>query len=164
MDVVDEYLHGVPAAPLQPYIPWYSGYQQRGLAPGEHRGLPSPWVTLIFTLDEPMVAAALPEGAPGGSYDTYLGGLHRTPALLVHNGAQSASRSPCPHSAAAASSGYRGGELAGQNLSAEDVLGRVRGGCGNACGRPRAGPGVSRCWITSSSIGSPNEELIRRTR
>ncbi len=124
MDVVDEYLHGVPAAPLQPYIPWYSGYQQRGLAPGEHRGLPSPWVTLIFTLDEPMVAAALPEGAPGGSYDTYLGGLHRTPALLVHNGAQSGVQIALSPLGCRRLLGLPGGELAGQNLSAEDVLGR----------------------------------------
>ena len=138
VDVVDEYVHGAPALPLRPYIPWYSGYRQRGVAPGQHRGLPSPWVTLIFTLDEPMVAAALPEGQPGGSYDTYLGGLHRTPALIVHNGAQCGVQIALSPLGCRRLLGLPGGELAGQNLTAEDVLGH------------RAGPVRERLWAATS--------------
>ena len=81
---------GAPAEPLRPYVAWYAGYRQRGLAPARHRGLPSPYLTLIFTLDEPMTMAAHPDpGQPPGEFGTLLGGLHCTPALIAHEGAQS---------------------------------------------------------------------------
>ncbi len=125
MEVVDEYRHGAPAAALRPFIPWYSGYRQRGLAPGTHRGLPSPWLTLIFTLDEPMTAAALPDGRPGGSYDTYIGGLHRSPAVIVHQGAQSGVQVPLSPLGCRYLLGLPGGQLAGENLTVDDLLGRA---------------------------------------
>lgn len=39
----------------------YTGYRQRGVPPARHRGLPSPFLTLIFTLDEPLVLLAHPD-------------------------------------------------------------------------------------------------------
>ena len=45
------------ALALRPYVAWYSGYRQVGGLPGRHRGLPSPYVTLIVTLDEPIEVA-----------------------------------------------------------------------------------------------------------
>jgi hypothetical protein len=40
------------------------GYESERERPGDHRGLPSPFLTFIVTLDEPIVLA---EGAPSGS-------------------------------------------------------------------------------------------------
>ncbi len=51
--LVDEHPLTRPAPPLRPYVSSYAGYRQAGVPPGRHRGLPSPRLTLIFTLDEP---------------------------------------------------------------------------------------------------------------
>lgn len=40
-------------------LAFYSGYRQAGGAPGRHRGLPSPDVTFIVTLDDPLMQVAL---------------------------------------------------------------------------------------------------------
>jgi AraC-like DNA-binding protein len=88
--VVDEYVQARPCAALRPFVAFYSGYRQHGIAPGRHRGLPSPYLTLIFTLDDPLVVAAHPDPAQaGGEFDTLLGGLHLAPALITHPGRQS---------------------------------------------------------------------------
>ena len=80
---VNEHLLARPSPALRQYVAHYSGYRQRGVAPGRHRGLPSPYLTLILTLDEPLVVAAHPDRrqAPG-RYDALVGGLHVTPALM----------------------------------------------------------------------------------
>lgn len=77
---VDEYLQARPAPALRPYVAWYSGYRQAGVAPGTHRGLPSPYLTLIFTMEDPLVVAAHPDPrqAPG-RYAALVGGLHLAP-------------------------------------------------------------------------------------
>lgn len=79
-----------PAPGLRPYVASYVGYRQHGLAPAVHRGLPSLHLTLILTLDEPLVVAAHPDPrqAPG-RFDSLLGGLHLAPALITHDGSQS---------------------------------------------------------------------------
>src|SRR6266702_230786 len=85
---VDEHCRYVPAEPLRRYVAWYTGYRQRGLPPARHRGLPSPFLTLIFTLDEPLTIEAHPDpGQPPGEFGTLLGGLHSVPALITHAGA-----------------------------------------------------------------------------
>ncbi|MGW2544008.1 DUF6597 domain-containing transcriptional factor, partial [Kitasatospora sp. NPDC001574] len=89
-DVVDEAVRARPATALRPYVAWYSGYRQRGLAPALHRGLPSPYLTFILTLDEPLTMAGHPDPAqPPGSFTTLVGGLHTAPALITHDGRQS---------------------------------------------------------------------------
>ena len=47
-----------PPPALRPLVAWYSGYRQAGLSPARHRGLPSPYLTLIVTLDDPLTIAA----------------------------------------------------------------------------------------------------------
>ena len=58
---IDEHCRWRPAEPLRPLVAHYTGYRQRGVPPALHRGLPSPFLTLIFTLDEPMVLLAHPD-------------------------------------------------------------------------------------------------------
>ncbi|WP_245231783.1 helix-turn-helix transcriptional regulator [Streptomyces novaecaesareae] len=123
---LDEAVRARPATTLRPYVAWYSGYRQRGLAPAVHRGLPSPYLTFILTLDEPLVIAGHPDPAqPPGSYPTLLGGLHTAPALITHEGAQSGVQIAVHPLAARALFGLPAGELAGIDVPAEEVLGRL---------------------------------------
>ncbi|WP_406194308.1 helix-turn-helix domain-containing protein [Kitasatospora sp. NBC_01560] len=121
---VDEAVRARPATALRPYVAWYSGYRQRGVAPAVHRGLPSPYLTFILTLDEPLTMAGHPDPAQaGGDYPTLLGGLHTSPALITHDGRQSGVQIAVHPLAARALFGLPAGELAGLDVPAEAVLG-----------------------------------------
>ncbi|WP_026239974.1 helix-turn-helix domain-containing protein [Parafrankia discariae] len=148
--VVDEYVRAAPVPALRPYIAWYSGYRQRGLAPALHRGLPSPYLTLIFTLDEPLTVVGHPDPrqAPGG-YDTLLGGLHTSPALIAHDGAQSGVQVALRPLGARALLGLPAGELAQHDLPADAVLGRV---CEEARERMRAASGWAGTFAVLDDI------------
>ncbi len=61
--MVDEHRRWIPSEPLRRYVAWYTGYRQRGVPPARHRGLPSPYLTMIFTLDEPLTIEAHPTPA-----------------------------------------------------------------------------------------------------
>ncbi|MFJ9608114.1 helix-turn-helix domain-containing protein [Kitasatospora sp. NPDC101176] len=123
---VDEAVRARPATALRPYVAWYSGYRQRGVPPAVHRGLPSPYLTFILTLDEPLVVAGHPDPAqPPGTYPTLLGGLHTGPALITHDGRQSGVQIAVHPLAARALFGLPAGELAGIDVPAEQVLGRL---------------------------------------
>jgi AraC-like DNA-binding protein len=78
-----------PHPALRPYVAAVVGYRQEGMAPGLHRGLPSPFLTLIVTVDEPLeIAAQVDPTRPPDRYDALLGGLHTRPALIAHQGRQ----------------------------------------------------------------------------
>jgi AraC-like DNA-binding protein len=124
--VIDEHVRQAPAMPLRPYVAWYTGYRQRGVAPTVHRGLPSPGLTLIFTLDEPLFVAAHPDPrqAPG-RFTTLIGGLHTSPALITHQGAQSGIQVALGPLGSRLLFGLPAGELAEIDVPADDVLGPV---------------------------------------
>ena len=125
---VSESARAAPAAPLRGLIGWYSGYRQQGMPPARHRGLPSPYLTLIITLDDPLTVARHPDPADRpGDYRTLVGGLHTTPALITHPGRQSGVQVQLSPLGARALLGLPAGELAGRDLAADDVLGRVAG-------------------------------------
>jgi AraC-like DNA-binding protein len=122
--VVDEYELARPAPALRGRVAFYSGYQQRGVPPGRHRGLPSPYLTLIFTMDEPLVVAAHPDpGQAPGSYDALLGGLHRHPATITHDGNQSGVQVALHPLGCRALLGLPAGELADRDVDPAAVLG-----------------------------------------
>ncbi len=137
--VVDEHHRYRPGEPLRRYVAWYTGYRQRGIAPARHRGLPSPYLTMIVTLDEPLSIEAHPDpGQPPGEFGTLLGGLHSSPALIRHDGAQSGIQLALKPPGVRALLGLPAGELADIDVPAEAVLGgvcaelreRVRGASG----------------------------------
>jgi AraC-like DNA-binding protein len=137
--VVDEHHRYRPGEPLRRYVAWYTGYRQRGVPPARHRGLPSPYLTMIFTLDEPLCIEAHPDpGQPPGEFGTLLGGLHSAPALIRHGGAQSGIQLALKPPGVRGLLGLPAGELAGLDVPAEAVLGgvcaelreRVRGASG----------------------------------
>ncbi|HEY6792051.1 MAG TPA: DUF6597 domain-containing transcriptional factor, partial [Trebonia sp.] len=88
--MIDEHAVYQPGAALRPFVTRCNGYRQAGIEPTAHRGLPSPWLTMIITLDEPLVIARHPDPRqPASTHDFLLGGLHTTPALITHEGSQS---------------------------------------------------------------------------
>ncbi|WP_229072537.1 helix-turn-helix domain-containing protein [Actinoplanes sp. DH11] len=121
---LDEYAQARPAPSLRPYAGLYSGYRQRGVPPARHRGLPSPYLTLIFTIDEPLVVAAHPDPrqAPG-SFDALVGGLHLAPALITHDGRQSGVQVALHPAGCRALLGLPAAELANRDVDAAAVLG-----------------------------------------
>ncbi|GAA0574495.1 AraC family transcriptional regulator [Paractinoplanes ferrugineus] len=121
---LDEYAQARPSAALRPYVGFYTGYRQRGLAPATHRGLPSPYLTLIFTMDDRLDVAAHPDPRQAlGSYDALLGGLHVTPALITHPGRQSGVQVALRPLGCRALLGLPAAELAGLDVDAAAVFG-----------------------------------------
>jgi AraC-like DNA-binding protein len=137
--VVDEHHRYRPGEPLRRYVAWYTGYRQRGIPPARHRGLPSPYLTMIVTLDEPLSIEAHPDpGQPPGEFGALLGGLHSAPALIRHDGAQSGIQLALKPPGVRALLGLPACQLADLDVPAEAVLGgvcaelreRVRGASG----------------------------------
>ena len=120
-DVVDEY---VTARPPVPRLAALSGWVQAGTAPQVHRGLPSPWLTFIVTLEDPLVVATHPDPTQEpGRYAALVGGLHTRPALITHDGRQSGVQLSVHPLAARGLLGVPAGELAERDEHAVDVLG-----------------------------------------
>jgi AraC-like DNA-binding protein len=127
-EVVNEAVRRHPNAQVRAAVLEYHGYRQRGVAPAVHRGLPSPFLTLIFTVDEPLqLAKQVDPRRPGGRYDTLAGGLHTTPAIIAHDGAQSGIQLRVDPLAARALFGRPASEFAGYDGDASEVLGDVAG-------------------------------------
>lgn len=121
---VSEAVRGRPAPPLRPFVAAYHGYRQRGVAPARHRGLPSPFLTLIFTLDEPLqISQHVDPRQRPGCYVSLVGGMHTSPALIRHDGAQSGIQLLVSPLGARALLGLPAGELTSTDLPAVDVLG-----------------------------------------
>jgi len=122
--VVDEHVRRVPAMRLRPFVSWYAGYRQAGVAPRRHRGLPSGWLTFIVTLDDPLFIDAHPDPRqPAAAYDTLLGGLHTSPALITHDGRQSGIQLALTPLGARRLLGVPAAELANFNVPATEVFG-----------------------------------------
>ena len=122
--VTGEHAWRVPAARLRPFVSSYVGYRQRDTGTRPHRGLPSPALTFIVTLDDPLIITAHPDPrqAPG-SYDTLLGGLHTSPALISNGGRQSGIQLSLTPLGARALLGMPAGELANWDEDATRVIG-----------------------------------------
>jgi AraC-like DNA-binding protein len=124
--MIDEYAVRRPGEALRPYVAWCTGYRQAGVEPALHRGLPSPWLTMIVTLDEPLVIARHPDPRqPASAHDVLLGGLHTAPALVTHDGRQSGIQLALTPLGARALLGMPAAELASIDVEAADVLGRL---------------------------------------
>jgi len=122
--VIDEHAEWAPTAELRPFITWATGFRQAGVAPRRHRGLPSPSLTFIVTLDDPLVIDTHPDPRqPAAAYDTLLGGLHTSPVLITHDGRQSGIQLALTPLGARRLAGLPAGELANKDVAATEVLG-----------------------------------------
>jgi AraC-like DNA-binding protein len=114
-----------PCGPMGGVVAEYHGYRQRDVPPGRHLGLPSPFLTVIFTLDEPLrIAQHVDPRRSPGEYVTMLGGLHVSPAVIEHDGAQSGIQLQLSPLGARGLFGLPAGELAGLDVCASELLGR----------------------------------------
>lgn len=76
----------VRAAPRLEGIVSAVGYRTADRRPALHRGLPSPYLTVIFSLDGPIASGRTPGQATGTDAvrtDIIVGGLHQSPAYVV---------------------------------------------------------------------------------
>lgn len=111
---------------LRPFVAAVVGYRHAGLPPGEHLGLPSPFLTMILPLDEPLVMAAHPDPAQApGIYDGLVGGLHTRPARISHPGRQSGIQLSLTPAGARALLGCPAGALVSLDSRLDDVLGAI---------------------------------------
>ncbi|MGW4638371.1 helix-turn-helix domain-containing protein [Sphaerisporangium sp. NPDC004334] len=121
-----EMVEGRPAPALRPLIGHYHGYRELDGTPGHHRGLPSPYLTLIVTLDEPLVVEAHPDPAQSpGRYETLVGGLHTTPALIANGVRQAGVQVALSPLGARALFGLPAGALRNLDVDAALVLGHA---------------------------------------
>lgn len=109
----------VPAA-LRPYLAGVSGYDISGLEPGTHIGMPSPNLTLIVPLGEPIVVGAA--GATPCPYAAMVGGIHPGPVHIHHQGTQRGLQLDLTPAGARALLGVPAAELTGELLGLGDVL------------------------------------------
>lgn len=84
-DVQEWHAVEVPAA-LQPHVARLSGYRLSGFAPGVHVGMPSPTLTLVVALGEPLLISR--PGHDAQPYTALVGGLHEAPVGIHHDGNQ----------------------------------------------------------------------------
>jgi AraC-like DNA-binding protein len=137
-DHVDESVSWRVHPALRPFVATAVGYRHDSPAP-VHRGLPSPYLTLVVTLDRPLVLAGHPDPrqAPG-RYDALLGGLHTRPALITQIGPQAGIQLSLTPLGARAVLGLPAGALASLDCALPDVLG---GAGAELTGRCREAPG-----------------------
>ena len=124
---VDEHCRRAPAEPLRPYVAWYTGYRQRGVAPAR---APRPAVALPDAdlhagraagrwWRTPIPASRLVSSAPCSA------ACIPPPALIAHDGAQSGIQVALRPLGTRTLLGLQAGELADLDVPAEAVLGGV---------------------------------------
>lgn len=126
MDGTWELVEQAPAPALRPCVATYVGYRRSGGAPARHRGLPSPYLTMIIPIDDPLTLLAHPDPdqAPG-DYWSLIGGLHLRPAMIDVPARQAGVQVAIRPLGARALFGLPAGELAHQDLAADAVIGSV---------------------------------------
>ena len=126
------YVHASRTGPLGSAVGSMVGYEITDDAPAVHRGLPSPWLTLVISLAGPVPTATEPgEDAPLHRYASLVGGLHTSPAYIHQPAHQAGVQLALDPLAARDLLGVPAGEL-GLVTDADDVLGRVSREIGRA--------------------------------
>ena len=106
-------------------------YASSGMPEGEHRGLPSPWITFIVSVDGPVrVSGTVAEGdrfdpARATSYDVCVAGLHPVAARVEQPTEQSGVQLALHPLSARSVLGCRAAELLGPGAHGHEVLGRA---------------------------------------
>jgi AraC-like DNA-binding protein len=121
---VSDHVSHAPSPLLRDLVDWYAGYRDVGIPPAQHHGLPSPVLTVIFTLDDKLTIAQHPDPAqPAARFDTLVGGLHTRPALITHSGRQSGIQLGLSPLGSRALLGMPAAELSGLDVHGHEVLG-----------------------------------------
>jgi AraC-like DNA-binding protein len=121
---VSDHTIRAPSPLLHRLVDWYVGYRDVGTPAAQHRGLPSPGLTVIFTLDDKLTIAQHPDPAqPAARFDTLVAGLHTRPALITHEGSQSGIQLGLSPLGSRALLRMPAAELVGLDVHGHDVLG-----------------------------------------
>jgi AraC-like DNA-binding protein len=115
-----------PRVPL-PGVVRTTGYRSAGVPPGIHRGLPSPYLTFVISLDGPVTAdfdrdRVASGRAPG--LPSVVGGLHTRPAFIERPVSESGIELAVHPLAARVLFGMPARELAGGTVGGDDLWGR----------------------------------------
>jgi len=114
-----------PAGGLRPFIHRYVGTRMDGVEPGSHLGLPSPFLTLIISLDSPIDVVEMPGRCQApDSFGALVGGLHASPATISYGTSLSCVNVELSPLGTRAVLGVRSGELASLVVGLDDVMGR----------------------------------------
>jgi AraC-like DNA-binding protein len=106
-------------------------YAISGLPEGEHRGLPSPWITFIVSVDAPVrVSGTVEDGdrfdpERATAYDVCVAGLHPVAARVEQPAAQSGVQVALHPLSTRAVLGCRAADLTGPGDHGHEVLGRA---------------------------------------
>jgi AraC-like DNA-binding protein len=126
--VVHEFVTARPAAGLRHVVRRYIGYRLLGFPPGVHRGLPSPNMAFIVSIDRPVdIVAQTDRAQPPGSYRSVVGGLHSSPALIAHDGNQEGVAIQLTPLGSRTLFGVPAGELCDLSVELADVSGASAG-------------------------------------
>jgi AraC-like DNA-binding protein len=109
----------VPAG-LRPYVRSVHGYRLTGAAPGVHVGMPSPALTLVVALGEPVVVAV--GGGERRAFASMAAGLHDRAAAIHHDGSQHGLQLDLTPAGCRALLGLPASELAGRAVDLGDLL------------------------------------------
>ncbi|MEK8228650.1 hypothetical protein NKG05_25560 [Oerskovia sp. M15] len=155
------YVRSSPTGPLAAAVGSMLGYEITDDAPSVHRGLPSPWLTLVISLDGPVPTATAPDqDAPLHRYESLVGGLHTTPAYIHQPAHQAGSSSRSTRSPPGRCSVCPLGS-SGSSRTPTTCSGGPRATCASGSARPRRGPGASRWSRTRCDARSPPAARLR---
>ena len=124
-ETVVESVSARPRGPLRAIVAAHHGFRVQNAAPAGHLGLASPFLTLIFTLDDPLLVSRHNE--PSGSYRTLSAGLHTSPVVVEHRGNESGIQLQLDPLGARQLFGLPAAELADLDVPAEELLGPAAG-------------------------------------
>src|SRR4051794_20779223 len=106
---------------LRPYLGDLVGYAYRGMPLDLHRGLPSRYLTIVVSLDEPL-GLAWP-GEPVEKFSTLVGGLHSTAVRIGDSPNKAGIQLSLTPAGARALLGVPPGELGSLVIHLDDLLG-----------------------------------------
>ncbi|WP_241385190.1 helix-turn-helix domain-containing protein [Rhodococcus sp. CH91] len=119
---VSDGARGRPLPLLTPYVRSYEGYRLDGFPAGTHLGMPSPDVTVILTISEP-VELGREDGRSPDRFDSLAGGLSTRPVPVVHHGRQHGIQLALSPAGARALLGVPAAALGPWAVDLEDVIG-----------------------------------------
>jgi AraC-like DNA-binding protein len=137
-------------------------YESRGLPSGSHRGLPSPWITFIVSVDGPVrISGTVDEGDRfdrdrATAYDVLVAGLHPVAARVEQPPEQAGVQLAVHPLVARTIFGCRAAELLGPGDHGHDVLGVAARELHERVAAPRTGDArldVVQQWLRSRVAG-----------
>lgn len=124
LGMVQEHYEHQSSGPLAAWVSRAVGYRHDGLTPGVHIGMPSGRLTLVVSLDEPLVLSQ-PAGGEHAAYGGIVAGLHTGPAHIHHGQRQQGVQLALTPVGARALFGMPAGELAQRSVDLQDVVGEA---------------------------------------